>query len=87
MLFKPNALVYIKCFSTNQSRYIKYEFRERKEIKEGVEYFYIKARYLDFNRKVFGETSSKYTIKKFRRAKAINTLEYSPSNTTRVKSK
>jgi hypothetical protein len=33
---------------------------------------------LDFDRKVLGETSSEYTIKKFHRAKVITTLELFP---------
>jgi len=33
---------------------------------------------LDFDGKVFGETSSKHAIKKFRKAKAINALELFP---------
>ncbi|KAH8751488.1 hypothetical protein BGZ57DRAFT_774900, partial [Hyaloscypha finlandica] len=43
-----------------------------------VEYFYIKARYLDFDKKVFRETLSKYTIKKFYRVKEITILEVFP---------
>jgi hypothetical protein len=46
--------------------------------KEGVEYFYIKARYLDFDGKVFGETSSGHAIEKFRGAKQITALEVFP---------
>ncbi|KAH8772429.1 hypothetical protein F5882DRAFT_505893 [Hyaloscypha sp. PMI_1271] len=56
-LFKPNTLACVR-----------YEFGEEKRIKDGVEYFHIKARYLDFDGKVFGETSSKYAIEKFLRA-------------------
>ena len=33
---------------------------------------------MDFDGKVFGETSSKHAIKKFRKAKAINALELFP---------
>ncbi|KAH8586146.1 P-loop containing nucleoside triphosphate hydrolase protein, partial [Bisporella sp. PMI_857] len=43
-----------------------------------VEYFYIKARYLDFNGKVFGEALSEHAIKKFRRAKQITALDIFP---------
>jgi hypothetical protein len=43
-----------------------------------MEYFYIKARYLDFNGKAFGETSSEHAIEKFRGAKRITALEVFP---------
>jgi hypothetical protein len=43
-----------------------------------VKYFYIKACYLDFDRKVLRETLSKYTIEKFCRAKEITTLKVFP---------
>ncbi|PMD67462.1 uncharacterized protein K444DRAFT_514843, partial [Hyaloscypha bicolor E] len=59
-------------------RYIRYEFREEKRIKDRVEYFYIKACYLNFNRKVFRKTLNKYTIKKFYRIKEIIILEVFP---------
>jgi hypothetical protein len=78
ILFKLNIFAYTKYFGTNQLRYVRYEFREEKTAQDKVEYFYIKACYLDFDRKVFGETSSKYTIKKFRGAKQIIALEIFP---------
>ncbi|KAH6661627.1 hypothetical protein B0J14DRAFT_622151 [Halenospora varia] len=65
-LFKPNSLAYTKCFGTSQPRCVKYKFGEEKTTKGGVEYFYIKACYLDFDRK------------KFRRAKRITALEVFP---------
>lgn len=43
-----------------------------------MEYFHVKARYLDFNRKIFRETLSEHAIKKFRGAKQITTLEVFP---------
>jgi hypothetical protein len=77
-LFKPNTLAYTKCFGTGQPRCVRYEFGEEKRTKDGVEYFHIKARYLDFNGKVFGETSSEHAIEKFRGAKEITALEVFP---------
>jgi hypothetical protein len=77
-LFKPNTLVYTKCFGTGQPRCVRYEFGEEKRTKDGVEYFHIKARYLDFDGKVFGETSSDHAIEKFRGAKRITALEIFP---------
>ncbi|KAH8757124.1 P-loop containing nucleoside triphosphate hydrolase protein [Hyaloscypha finlandica] len=63
-LFKPNNLAY--------------EFGEEKKTKDGVEYFHVKARYLDFDGKMFGETSSEHAIEKFRGAKQITALEVFP---------
>lgn len=77
-LCKPNTLAYIICFGTGQLRYIKYEFKEEKTIKDRIKYFYVKARYFDFDGKVFGETLSDYAIKNFRRAKQITALEVFP---------
>jgi hypothetical protein len=51
------------------------QFREEKKIKDRVKYFHVKARYLDFDKKIFGETLSKHAIKKFRGAKQITTLK------------
>jgi hypothetical protein len=77
-LFKPNTLAYTKCFGTGQPRCVRYEFGEEKRTKDGVEYFHIKARYLDFDGKVFGETSSEHAIEKFRGAKEITALDVFP---------
>ena len=65
-LFKPNTLTYAKCFGTGQPRCVKYEFGEEKTANGGIKYFHVKARYLDFDGKVFGETSSEHAIEKFR---------------------
>ena len=77
-LFRPNALAYTKCFGTGQPRCVRYEFGEEKTTKDRVKYFHIKARYLDFDGKVFGETSSEHAIEKFRGAKPITALEVFP---------
>jgi hypothetical protein len=77
-LFKPNTLAYTKCFGTGQPRCVRYEFGEEKTTKDEVEYFHVKARYLDFNGKVFGETTSEHAIERFRGAKQITALEVFP---------
>ena len=51
---------------------------EEKQTKDEVEYFHVKARYLDFDGKVFGETLSEHAIEKFRGAKEITALEVFP---------
>jgi hypothetical protein len=77
-LFKPNTLAHTKCFGTGQPRCVRYEFGEEKTTKSGIEYFHIKARYLDFDGKVFGEASSEHAIEKFRGAKRIAALDVFP---------
>ena len=78
MLFKPNTLAYTKCFGTGQPRCVRYEFGEEKKTKDGVEFFLVKARYLDFDGKMLGETSSEHAIEKFRGAKQITALDVFP---------
>ena len=51
---------------------------EEKKTKDGVEYFLIKARYLDFDGKILGKTSSEHAIEKFRGAKQITALDVFP---------
>lgn len=55
---KPNTLAYTKCVSTSQPRCVSYECGEEKKAKGRVKYFHVKAGYVDFDGKVFGETSS-----------------------------
>ena len=77
-LCKPNNLAYTKCFGTGQSRCVRYEFGEERTATGGVKYFYIKTRYLDFDGKVFGESSCDHAIEKFRGAKPITALKVFP---------
>jgi hypothetical protein len=77
-LFKPDTLAYTKCFGTSQPRCVKFEFGEQKTTKSEVEYFYVKAGYLDFDRKTFGKTSSEHVIEKFCGAQRITALEVFP---------
>ncbi|CZS92550.1 uncharacterized protein RAG0_03160 [Rhynchosporium agropyri] len=77
-LFKPNTLAHTKCFGTGQPRCVKYEFREEKTANGGIKYFHVKARYFDFDGRVFREMSSEHAIEKFRGAKQITALEVFP---------
>ena len=63
---------------TGQPRCVRYEFGEETKTKDGIAYFHVKARYLNFDGKVFGETSSEHVIEKFRGAKQIIALEVFP---------
>jgi hypothetical protein len=77
-LFKPNTLAYTKCFGTGQPRCVRFEFGEERITKEGLEFYHVKAHYLDFDGKMFGKTSSEHAIAKFRGVKQITTLEIFP---------
>ncbi|KAI9726527.1 MAG: hypothetical protein M1835_003773, partial [Candelina submexicana] len=83
-LFKPNTVVYTTCFGTGKPRCVRYDFGEERTTSNGVEYFHLECRYVDFDGKVFGETSIELAIVKFRGTKRINSLdafplEYHPS--------
>ena len=64
-LFKPNELVYGKCYSTNKRRYIRFNSGEVKEDDKGDKYFRVKGRYLDFDSKNFGKAVTAATIQTF----------------------
>jgi hypothetical protein len=77
-LFKPNTFAYTTCPGTKKPRCIKYDFGEERTTSDGVAYFHIKGRYVDFNGKVFGEVPIDTGILKFRGSKPINSLDVFP---------
>ena len=77
-LFKPNTFAYTTCPGTQKPRCIKYDFGEERTTSDGVVYFHIKGRYVDFNGKVFGEVPIDTGILKFRGSKPINSLAVFP---------
>lgn len=77
-LFKPNTFVYTTCPGTKKQRCIKYDFGEERTTSDGVVYFHIKGRYVDFNGKVFGEVPIDTGVLKFRGSKPINSLDVFP---------
>jgi hypothetical protein len=77
-LFKPNTFTYTTCPGTKKPRCIKYDFGEERTTSDGVVYFHIKGRYVDFNGKVFGEVPIDTGILKFRGSKPINSLDVFP---------
>jgi hypothetical protein len=77
-LFKPNTFAYTTCPGTKKPRCIKYDFGEERTTSDGVEYFHIGGRYVDFDGKVFGEVSIQTGILKFRGSKPINSLDVFP---------
>lgn len=77
-LFKPNTHVYTTCPGTGKPRCVKYDFGEEKKTNQGVKYFELDYRYLDFDGKVFGEVTERLGIEEFRGARRIDTLDAFP---------
>ncbi len=77
-LFKLNMVLYTTCFGTGKPRCVKYQLGEERTTNNGVEYFHLECRYVDFDGKVFGESSTELAILKFRGIKRINSLNAFP---------
>jgi hypothetical protein len=77
-LFKPNSLVYSTCFGTEKPRCVMYDDGEEGETSNGLKYYKMECRYLDYNGQVFGEASIDFAIVKFRGKKCISTLNAFP---------
>ena len=67
-------MVYSTCFVTGKLRFVKCNSGEEKKT-NGVEYFHLKCRNLDFDGKVFGETSVELAIPKFHGTKEVKSLD------------
>jgi hypothetical protein len=78
LLFKPNTLVYTRCFGTKKSRCVIYDSAEEKVDRSKEKYFSMACRYLDFDGKTTGKASIYLAIPKFRGTKRINTLRAFP---------
>ena len=77
-LFKPNSLVYSTCIGTNKPRCVMYDNGEEAETSDGLKYYKMDCRYLDYDGKVFGELPIHLAIVKFRGKKRISTLDAFP---------
>ncbi|OCL12971.1 P-loop containing nucleoside triphosphate hydrolase protein [Glonium stellatum] len=77
-LFKPNELVYGKCFGTDKRRCIRFNLGGVKEDDKGDEYFRVEGQYLDFDGKNFGEAATAAGISTFQGSKPIHSLGYFP---------
>ncbi|OJD26011.1 hypothetical protein ACJ73_02610 [Blastomyces percursus] len=77
-LFKPNMPVSTTCNGSGKPRCVKYDFGIEKATAQGVEYFEVNGRYLDFDGEVFGEATETMAIKKFYGAKRIENLSAFP---------
>jgi hypothetical protein len=77
-LFKANGHVVTVCRGSRKLRCVRYDFGEEKETTQGVKYFELQCRYLDFDGKVFGEVMDRLPIEKFHGVKRIDALEAFP---------
>ncbi|OBT39802.1 hypothetical protein VE00_09661 [Pseudogymnoascus sp. WSF 3629] len=77
-LFKPNEFVYTTCRGTKKPRCIRFESGEAKVTTNGVEYFHIKGKYLEFDGKMLGKVPIETAILGFRGSRNINSLEAFP---------
>ena len=77
-LFRPNSLVYSTCLGTGKPRCVVYESGEENETTNGLKYYKLECRYLDYDGQVFGEAPVHFAITKFRGTKPISTLTAFP---------
>jgi hypothetical protein len=61
-LFKPNKLVYRKCYGTDKRRCMRFNSGEVKKDDKGDEYFRVEGWYLDFDGKTFGKAVTAASI-------------------------
>ena len=76
-LFPPNTLVFTKCSGTGKPQCLKYDFGEEKKL-NGMLYFSLHCRYLDFDGKLFGEVPTELPIVQFRGTQKIQNLASYP---------
>lgn len=77
-LFKANSLIFTICRGSRKPRCLRYDFGEETKNNQGMEYFELQCRSLDFDGEVFGEIVDKLRIEKFHGAKRIDTLDVFP---------
>lgn len=70
--------MYTTCRGTKSPRCIRFESGEAKVTTDGVEYFHIKGKYLEFDGKMLGKVPIETAILGFRGSRNINSLEAFP---------
>jgi hypothetical protein len=76
-LFKPGSHVYTTCFGTNKPRCVVLDAGEE-VMHDGITYYKLECRYLDYDGDKFGEAGVILGIMKFRGSKPVETLEAFP---------
>ena len=77
-LFKPNVNIYTTILDAGKPACYRYDSGKQKKTNNGVSYFHVECRCLDFNGQVFGEVSTALGIRLFQGAKPIDMLEAYP---------
>jgi hypothetical protein len=82
VFFKPGALLYMTCPSTDLPQYIYYSSsKEMKTVQKG-DCFKIQCQYFDYNREVFSESTEIFQIEMFSRSCRIENLPAYPLEIT-----
>jgi hypothetical protein len=69
-------IIYIIYVNIKKSRYIKYNFNEKKKLNNGIIYYNMQYYYLNFDNKTFNEILIKFPIFKFRKIKYIKIFRF-----------
>ncbi|EQL37999.1 hypothetical protein BDFG_01016 [Blastomyces dermatitidis ATCC 26199] len=77
-LFKPEEIICAACPGTGKPRALIYDFGKEKETRQGIKYFELSCRYIDFDGRVFEEVQDELSIFKFHGAIPISKLSASP---------
>lgn len=76
--FKANTHIISMCAGSGKLRCLRYDMGEEKKTDQGLEYFEMQCRYIDFDGKLFGTVLAKLPIEKFRGARQIHSLNAFP---------
>ncbi|EDN03641.1 predicted protein [Histoplasma mississippiense (nom. inval.)] len=77
-IFKPGIFVYSTCLGTGKPRCVIFDAGEEKTKMNGIKYFSLDCRYLDFDGEVFGEAGTQLEVTGFHGPRPIHTLEAFP---------
>ena len=85
--FKPNMTVFTTILEAQKPACYTFESGKENITSQGVTYFHVGLRFLDFNGQLFGEVSTALGISKFNGAKRIDQLEAFPLEFHRSKNR
>ncbi|EDN03897.1 predicted protein [Histoplasma mississippiense (nom. inval.)] len=77
-IFKPGIFVYSTCLGTGKPRCVTFDAGEEKTKMNGIKYFSLDCRYLDFDGEVFGDAGTQLEVVRFHGPRLIHTLEAFP---------
>ncbi|KGM92146.1 uncharacterized protein PADG_11682 [Paracoccidioides brasiliensis Pb18] len=77
-IFKPGIFVYSTCPGTGKPRCVIFDAGEEKMKMNGIKYFSLDCRYLDFDGEVFGEAGTQLEVVRFHGPRPIHDLEAFP---------